>query len=156
MITQPRKKAVVARCGPPRAIFPSTLVHRPSPRYVNIILLMYFEAFYDSTPLPPGLRDNFVFRSRKNKCYGLGAILIGDRWGLAVGQGIANAMVNMDMPGAIRAPIGNILMATVVGPEKESFHTSSTVFEQIEKSNLLAFPGRDGLLEWDDGFPLQA
>lgn len=79
----------------------------------------------------------------------LKALPVGTRWGVAVGQGIANAGADIDTPQAIRAPITCILAAAVDGQQNESLHPLRTILWWVKKVNPLTSPARD------EGFPLK-
>lgn len=150
LITEPHLNAVIAKHELPRVHYPTRLERRQSLRYAKYMLQIDFEAYYDSIPIPPELRDNFVFRSRKNKYYRLKTLPTGARWSVAVGQGITNVIVDIDTPVIIHTLIDNILIAAVDGQEKEFLRTVRAVLRRIREVNLMTSPDRDELLLCED------
>lgn len=150
LITEPHLNSVIAKHELPRVKYPSRLERRQSLRYAKYMLQIDFEAYYDSIPIPPELRNNFVFRSRKNRYYRLKTLPTGARWSVAVGQGITNVIVDIDTPVTIHTLIDNIMIAAAEGQEKEFVRTVRAVLERIKRVNLLTSPDREELLECDD------
>lgn len=150
LITEPHLNSVIAKHELPTVKYPTRLDRRQSLRYAKYMLQIDFEAYYDSIPMPPVLRDNFVFRTRKNQYYRLKTLPTGARWSVAVGQGITNVIVDIDTPVTIHTLIDNILIAAEDGQEQEFLRAVRSILERIKKVNLLTSPDRDELLKWDD------
>lgn len=94
---------------------------------------MDFEVCYDSIPMPPGLRENFAFRSKKNKSHRLKALFGGAHLGVAVGQGIADAIVDINTLVAIHKLIGNIVVEATDGQEEEFLRTVRAIRDGSKK-----------------------
>ncbi|MDD9341215.1 MAG: hypothetical protein PV362_16540 [Providencia heimbachae] len=159
LITEPLPNAAALKHEIPRVSYTTRLARRQSLRYARYMLQIDVEAFYDSIPLPLGIRNRFVLRTRGEggglQYHRLFTLPTGARWSVAVGQDIAWVIVDVESPVIVHTMIDKIMIAAREGQESWFVAAVREIVERIRSANLLTSPGRGSLAEALDAEPFE-
>lgn len=148
-ITEPHLNAVVAKSSVPSMSHPTRLESRQALKRCKWCVQLDFDAYYDSIPLDPSVRNLYVFRVG-HRFFRLKTVPTGARWSVAVAQSITWVLTDVPTTVNIITCIDSIMIAAREDQREDFLRTVRAILLRIREANLLTTPDRESLLTASD------